>query len=265
MDSVSQCETSQGLAGHDGAADRCADAGSASRAAGERVSLSAAQTRARSLEVNATDNGRSKVGADTLRWAHLPGRIGAGAHQQETMSGQQARSEDDFQMLAAGHRARLWRVAYRLAGNRDDAEDLLQESLIEAFQAFGRFRLGTCFERWVYRIMTRTHIDKFRRRKRVGSVPLEEMAPDGKTAQLADSSMDPQQISGKNEWSEPVQAALDRLAPEFRAVVIMCDAEGLSYQEASQALGCPIGTVRSRLHRARDQLRTWLRPLLQRM
>jgi RNA polymerase sigma-70 factor (ECF subfamily) len=181
------------------------------------------------------------------------------------LSEPRAQTADDFQVLVAAHRAGLWRVAYRLTGNRDDAEDLLQESLIEAFQAFGRFQMGTAFERWVYRIMTRTFIDKFRRRKRLGSVPLEEISRHGQMSQLADFSMDPQQISERTEWSEPVQAALSRLAPAFRAVVIMCDAEGLSYEEASRVLACPMGTVRSRLHRARDQLRSWLRPVLRPM
>jgi RNA polymerase sigma-70 factor (ECF subfamily) len=167
---------------------------------------------------------------------------------------------DRFQSLVAEHQSAIYRLAFRLTGNRDDAEDLVQESLIEAFQAFGRFRMGTHFDRWVYQIMTRTYIDKFTRRKRLEAVSLEEAAQGGDSAHLADSTTDPQEILETAEWSEPVQKALDQLPPEYRAVVVLCDAQGLSYEVASRLLGCPVGTVRSRLHRARDQLRALLRP-----
>lgn len=165
---------------------------------------------------------------------------------------------EDFQALIAGYQAAIYRIAYRLTGNRDDAEDLVQESLVEAFQAFDRFRVGTRFDQWVYRIMTRNYIDKFRRHRRVHSISLEEVCQQGETARLADSTADPQEMIEKTVWSESVQTALDRLTPEFRAVVVLCDAQGLSYDEASEVLRCPVGTIRSRLHRARYQLRTWL-------
>jgi len=167
---------------------------------------------------------------------------------------------DDFQALVAGYQDAIYRVAYRLTGHPEDAEDLVQESLIEAFQAFGRFRLGTRFDHWLYRIMTRNYIDRFRRRRRLDTVSLEEVSRDGETGDFADSSSDPQALLEKNQWSESLQAALAQLTPDFRAVVVLCDAQGLSYEETSKVLGCPIGTVRSRLHRARCQLRTWLRP-----
>jgi len=183
------------------------------------------------------------------------------AHQ-AVAQGAQTNSLDDFQALAARHEAAMYRVAYRLTGNRDDALDLAQECLIEAFRAFDRFQIGTRFDLWVYRIMVRTFIDKFKRRKRLNAVSLEEIGP-GEAASLADAMADPRAVLEQTVWSERVQAALDRLAPDFRAAVVLCDAQGLSYEEASRALGCPVGTVRSRLHRARDQLRRWLRPLLE--
>ncbi len=161
----------------------------------------------------------------------------------------------DFQALVAGYQTAIYRAAYRLAGNRDDAEDLVQESLLEAFQAFDRFRVGSRFDHWVYRIMTRNYIDKFRRRRRVSILSLDEMTDERELVELADSSGDPQEVIEQNVWSEPVQKALDKLAPEFRAVVVLCDIQGMSYEDAGKALGCPVGTVRSRLHRARYQLR----------
>jgi RNA polymerase sigma-70 factor (ECF subfamily) len=170
---------------------------------------------------------------------------------------------DDFQALVERHQAAVYRVAYRLAGKREDAEDLVQESLIEAFQAFDRFRIGTRFDRWVFNIMTRTYIDKFRRRKRLSTVSFEEVSDERNPTQPADSTADPQQVLDRETWSESVQVGLNRLPPEFRAVVVLCDAQGFSYEEASRALRCPVGTVRSRLHRARGQLRTWLRQIVQ--
>lgn len=166
----------------------------------------------------------------------------------------------EFQALVAAYQDAIYRVAYRLAGNREDAEDLVQESLIEAFQAFNRFHIGTRFDQWVYRIMTRNYIDKFRRRKRVTIVPFEDGSDDFQFAELADCSNDPQKVLDRKVWSEAVQIALDKLGPEFRAVVVLCDVQGLSYEEASQVVGCPVGTIRSRLHRARAQLRASLRP-----
>jgi RNA polymerase sigma-70 factor (ECF subfamily) len=76
--------------------------------------------------------------------------------------------------------------------------------------------------------------------------------------QLADMRHSPQEMLERAAWSAPLQQALAGLSPEFRAAVILCDAQGLSYEQASQVLRCPVGTVRSRLHRARDQLRAWL-------
>lgn len=165
---------------------------------------------------------------------------------------------DDFQALVTGYRDAIFRLACRLTGNRDRAEDLVQESLIEAFQAFDHFRIGTHFDRWVYQIMTRTFIDKFKRRKGVNAISFEDVAQGEDSPHLADSRNSPHEMLDRVSWSAQLQEALGRLSPEFRAAVILCDAQGLSYEEASQVLGCPVGTVRSRLHRARDQLRARL-------
>jgi RNA polymerase sigma-70 factor (ECF subfamily) len=180
------------------------------------------------------------------------------------MRGEQGRDKlQDFQALVSSYREAVYRVAYRLTGNRDDAEDLLQESLIEAFQAFARFHPGTRFDRWVGRIMTRTYIDFFRRRKRVETLPFDETKGEG-AATPAEGEFDPEEMLERMSRNEAVQRALDRLRPEFRAAVVLCDVQGFSYEEASWSLRCPVGTLRSRLHRGREQLRGLLRPLLER-
>ena len=170
-----------------------------------------------------------------------------------------------FEELVLRHQTQIYRVAYRFTGNHDDAEDLAQEAIVEAFRAFDRYQPGTYFDRWLYRIMSRTYIDTVRRRNRRPVVSLD--APMGGEGDplvtvMGDSSQDPQQMTESFDLDGVVQVALDGLPQEFRAAVVLADIEGLSYDEVAQALRCPVGTVRSRLHRARQMLREALGPHL---
>ena len=172
-----------------------------------------------------------------------------------------------FEELLRRHLRSIYRVAYRLAGNADDAEDLMQEAVAEAFRAFDRYQPGTYFDRWVYRIMHRTHIDWIRRRGRRPEISYDAPTPGGGDpllARLGDAAADPQYLTDARDLDGPVQAALDGLPPEFRTVVVLADIEGLSYDEIAVVAACPVGTVRSRLHRAREALRAALRPYLTR-
>jgi RNA polymerase sigma-70 factor, ECF subfamily len=168
-----------------------------------------------------------------------------------------------FEELVHRHQTQIYRVAFRLTGNHDDAEDLAQEAIVEAFRAFDRYQEGTYFDRWLYRIMSRTFIDTVRRRNRRPFVSLDApMSAEGDplTSVLGDSSQDPQQLTETMDLDGAIQSALDRLPEEFRTAVVLADIEGLSYDEVAVALRCPVGTVRSRLHRARQMLRAALRP-----
>ena len=168
---------------------------------------------------------------------------------------------DLFAKLVEANREKLYRVAFRMAGDADDAQDLLQDALIEAYRSFRRFREGTYFDKWLYRIMTNTFIDRQRRKKRVGTVySLDAPMGDEDAGQrdVADESSDPQVSMMRDELSEPLQAALNQLAPDFRMVLILADVEEFSYEEISSMLGVPVGTVRSRLHRARGGVRNHL-------
>jgi RNA polymerase sigma-70 factor, ECF subfamily len=170
-----------------------------------------------------------------------------------------------FEELVLRHQTQIYRVAYRLTGNHNDAEDLAQEAIVEAFRAFDRYQPGTYFDRWLYRIMSRTYIDIVRRRNRRPVVSLD--APMGGEGDplvtvMGDSSQDPQQMTETFDLDGIVQVALDGLPQEFRTAVVLADIEGLSYDEVAQALRCPVGTVRSRLHRARQMLREALGPHL---
>jgi len=176
----------------------------------------------------------------------------------------EALSEDDvdlFARLLAQHQDKLYRVAYRMAGHHEDAQDLLQDALLEAFRSFKRFQRGTYFDKWLYRIMTNTFIDRQRRSKRVGRIesldaPQSGGEDDGALVrEVADWGSDPARVALRETFDEPVQRALDSLPPEFRMVLILSDVEEFSYEEISEMMGTPVGTVRSRLHRARGAVK----------
>lgn len=166
---------------------------------------------------------------------------------------------DLFARLLAAHEDKLYRVAFRMTGDADDAQDLVQDALVEAFRSFKRFQRGTYFDKWLYRIMTNTFIDWQRHRKRVGYIEsLDAPAGGDETGsgrEIADWKADPARQTEQDLFNAPLQAALDSLPPEFRMVLILADVEEFSYEEVAEMMGSPIGTVRSRLHRARTMMR----------
>jgi len=170
---------------------------------------------------------------------------------------------DLFAHLVHAHREKLYRVAYRMTGDSDDAQDLLQDALLEAYRSFKHFRRGTYFDKWLYRIMTNTFIDRQRHKKRVGSTLSLDTVVSGDESDIAgreipDWEADPEGRFLKNVFTEPMQKALDALPAEFRMVIILADVEEFSYEEISEMMGTPVGTVRSRLHRARSMVRNKL-------
>ena len=147
------------------------------------------------------------------------------------------------------HSARVYRLAFRLTGNRHDAEDLTQEVFVRVFRSLSSYTPGT-FEGWLHRITTNLFLDMVRRKQRIRFDAL----PDD-TERLPGRELSPQQVYDDTHFDGDVQAALDALPPDFRAAVVLCDLEGLSYEEIADTLGVKIGTVRSRIHRGRSQLR----------
>jgi RNA polymerase sigma factor (sigma-70 family) len=148
------------------------------------------------------------------------------------------------------HSARVFRLAYRLTGNRADAEDLTQEVFVRVFRSLDSFTPGT-FEGWLHRITTNLFLDQARRRSRIRFDSLGD-EPDVRLPSRVPPP-DHQVLDGL--FDADVEAALGALAPEFRAAVVLCDIEGLSYEEIASVLGLKMGTVRSRIHRGRAQLR----------
>jgi RNA polymerase sigma-70 factor (ECF subfamily) len=147
------------------------------------------------------------------------------------------------------HADRVYRLAYRLTGNQHDAEDLTQETFIRVFRSLASYKPGT-FEGWLHRITTNLFLDMVRRRQRIRFDALPE-----DTERLPGTAPSPEQVYSDTHLDPQVQAALDALSPEFRVAVVLCDIEGLTYEEIAATLGIKLGTVRSRIHRGRVQLR----------
>ena len=155
--------------------------------------------------------------------------------------------------LVRQHSARVYRLAYRLTGNMHDAEDLTQEVFVRVFRSLPSYTPGT-FEGWLHRITTNLFLDMARRRQRIRFEGLGDQA----AGLLRDDEPTPAQAFDARHLDTDVQQALEALAPEYRAAVVLCDIEGLSYEEIATTLGVKLGTVRSRIHRGRAQLRTAL-------
>ncbi|MBV9721154.1 MAG: RNA polymerase sigma factor SigE, partial [Mycobacterium sp.] len=134
--------------------------------------------------------------------------------------------------LVRQHADRVYRLAYRLSGNQHDAEDLTQETFIRVFRSVQNYQPGT-FEGWLHRITTNLFLDMARRKQRIRF----EGLGDDTAARLGDSGPSPADAFDDRHLDGDIQAALKALAPEYRAAVILCDIEGLSYEEIADALG----------------------------
>ncbi|MGH3722502.1 MAG: RNA polymerase sigma factor SigE [Mycobacterium sp.] len=154
--------------------------------------------------------------------------------------------------LVREHADRVYRLAYRLSGSQQDAEDLTQDTFIRVFRSLQNYQPGT-FEGWLHRITTNLFLDMVRRR---GRIRMEALPEDYDRVPATDP--DPEQIYHDAQLDANLQAALDSLAPEFRAAVVLCDIEGLSYEEIGATLDVKLGTVRSRIHRGRQAIREYL-------
>ena len=154
--------------------------------------------------------------------------------------------------IVRDHSPRVFRLAYRLTGNKHDAEDLTQEVFVRVFRSLDSYTPGT-FEGWIHRITTNLFLDLVRRRARIRFDALPDDAE-----RVSSGERTPAERYDDGLFDADIQSALDALAPEFRAAVVLCDIEGLSYEEIADVLGIKLGTVRSRIHRGRTALRAAL-------
>ena len=169
---------------------------------------------------------------------------------------------DSFNTLVLHYQGRVFNTALRILGDEDLAEDAAQEAFISAFRSISSFRGGS-FKAWLLRTVTNACYDELRRQKRKPTTPLEPDTEDGEEMDsprwLADPSMTPAEQSEADELEHAVQHCLDTLPTEFRTVVVLADVQGMDYSEVAIASRVPLGTIKSRLARARLRLRECLR------
>jgi len=164
-----------------------------------------------------------------------------------------------FEELAMPLFVRLYNFACWLTQNRAEAEDLVQETFMKALKGFSSFRQGTNFRAWIYRILRNTFLTSQAGLKASVSLDAEDDAPPEPS-----TTETPESVLLARIESETIQSALKELPVNYREIILLCDLEEMSYQEISLAIGIPIGTVMSRLSRARKAMRTLLGAKLQR-
>ena len=167
------------------------------------------------------------------------------------------------ELMQASYR-KVYNMAFRLAGNRPDAEDLTQEAFFRAYRSFEDYQGDRPFENWIFRIVTRLFLDMLRaRRRRVKAVsydaPLQrDGADENLYFDMADRSPSPEQEVLSESFSEELQMTLNSLSPEQRLLVTLADIEEMPYRDIAEILDKPVGTIRSRLHRTHKLIRARL-------
>ncbi len=172
--------------------------------------------------------------------------------------GDNGKDSDGFTDECVAHLDALYGVACRLTRNPTEAEDLVQDALVKAMRARHQFLVGTNLKAWLFRILTNTFINKYRRggleRTLFEGPDADPLADGWVSASTMRQLRDPEQIALMPMVEGEVGRALDALPAEFKLAVILCDVEEFSYEEIAEIMGCPIGTVMSRLHRGRKLL-----------
>ena len=174
----------------------------------------------------------------------------------------QAGDLDSFNSLILAYQDLAYNVAYRIMGDGPSASDATQDAFIKAYNSLKRFRGGS-FRSWLMRIVTNVCYDELRKRKRRPQVALEPLNADNEAIEspswLKDPGESPEDRAARMELSKAIQECLNGLSPDFRAVVVLVDIQGMDYAEASDMVDKPLGTIKSRLARARLKLRDCLR------
>lgn len=174
--------------------------------------------------------------------------------------GMDERLQREFDELVYRYYQQAYNLAYRLTGNAADAEDLVQEAFLRAYRFFDRYDRSMPFMNWFSRILTNLYIDEYRRRGRLRTVSIDEVysndeGEEGTALDLPDTAPNPLEHALSKEYIDAIHEGLQHLSPEFRIAVILADLEGYSYEEIAEITKTSIGTVRSRIHRGRKQLR----------
>ena len=158
-----------------------------------------------------------------------------------------------FNELLAEHERRMYAVALRMCGTKEDAEDCLQEAMLRIYRAIGGFKGQSSFGTWVYRITMNTCLDELRRRKSRPGTSLDGMVEAGWSP--SDGREGPEQHAVRAETRRRLEALIQQLPEDMRAAVVLRDIQGLSYEDIARALDANVGTIKSRISRGREKLR----------
>ncbi len=180
----------------------------------------------------------------------------------KTLLSSRVRSEDLFVENVLGHTDALYGIACKFTRDPHEAEDLVQDTLLKAIRSQHQFEAGTNLKAWLCRILTNTFINRYRRsgleRSVMDGAEHEPVADGWVSAAAMRQLRDPEDLSLQPLIGAEIGRALDALPPDYRLAVLLCDVEEFSYEEIAQIMGCPIGTVMSRLHRGRKLLQKTL-------
>ncbi len=165
---------------------------------------------------------------------------------------------DAFEELIKDYKRVAYNIALRILRNVEDAEDASQEALIKVYKSIQNFNMQSTFKVWMYRIVVNTCID-FKRKKNINVVSMDEGIDVGGDNQvyreIADDSANPDVLLAKNFNSKVINDAVSKLEDDYKAIIILRDIQGFSYSEIAEILSCNLGTVKSRLNRARKSLK----------
>ncbi|MEA4960515.1 RNA polymerase sigma factor [Lutispora sp.] len=169
---------------------------------------------------------------------------------------------DAFEELISAYEKKAYNIAYRMMGNEEDAKDMAQEAFIKIYKSIQNFREESSFSTWLYRIVTNVCLDELRKRKNNRQVPLELNIETDKGSAIVELSAEketPEDIYERVEKRQLIQNAISSLGDDYKTVIILRDIQGFGYEEIASMLNCSLGTIKSRINRARNQLKDKLR------
>lgn len=185
----------------------------------------------------------------------------AGVPDDELIRASMSGKEEAFRELMERYKSRAFHVALGITGNADDALDVLQDSFVKAYYNLKDFRFGSNFYTWFYRLLVNQGIDRWRKTSKTRTVPLEEkwLTEEDAPPDSFASSRTPEILAQNRQLADALTAAIGGLPEYHRAVVVLREVDGLSYEEIAKVLECSVGTVMSRLHYARAKLKEALK------
>jgi len=178
----------------------------------------------------------------------------------QNLSGDELQKQQDFQDEMIPHLDAVYNFALRLTADPNDAEDLVQDTIVKAFRFFSSYEKGTNAKAWLFRILKNSYINNYRKKsKQPHQVDYSEISQYYESIRSEQSeTTDLEDLMYRELMDDQVTGALTQLPEDFRTVVLLCDVEGFTYEEIANMLDVPIGTIRSRLHRGRNLLRAQL-------